>query len=64
MQLHQQIAQQRHLAGLSQHGLALAVDVTVRTVARWEAGEVTPDLHTLRRIAAALGVSTATLIEE
>ncbi len=64
MTVAQHIKAARHAAGLSQHGLALACRTTARTICRWESGENTPDVATLRRIAVALGVSVSTLIEE
>ena len=54
----------RRSAKLSQHKLALRCSTTVRTVCRWESGESTPELSTLRRIAAALGVTLSSLVEE
>lgn len=51
-------------AGHSQHWLALALGVTDRTTARWLAGDATPDVATLRRIAAALGTTLAALVAE
>jgi transcriptional regulator with XRE-family HTH domain len=40
------------------------MNVKERTYQRWEAGDATPDIPTLRRLADVLGVSVSTLIEE
>lgn len=48
-------------AGLTQEGLARKLDVTSRTVARWEGGTAIPSGENLLRIAGLLGVSTSDL---
>jgi transcriptional regulator with XRE-family HTH domain len=48
--------------GLSQEALARAVDVSVRTVARWEAGESGPGLKVAQLVAAALGCKLADFV--
>lgn len=64
MTIGENIRRARQAAGQSQHQLALALGVTDRTPARWEAGENTPDVPTLQRIAGVLGVSVSRLLGE
>lgn len=64
MTIGQNIQRLRKDAKLSQTALARILVVTDRSVARWESGDRVPDVATLRRIAAALGVSISTLVEE
>ena len=47
---------------VTQAQLGDALGITKRTVLRWEAGEQTPNLADLRRLAAHFGVSVAVLI--
>jgi len=47
----------RHGLGLSQEAVAEKIDVSRQTVAKWEAGESTPDLSLAAKLAAVLGVS-------
>ncbi len=54
----------RLLADLLQTQVAEAMGVSERTYQRWESGECTPDVPTLRRLAGVLGVTVSTLIEE
>jgi transcriptional regulator with XRE-family HTH domain len=57
------IARRRAGAGLTQAGLARAAGVTQAHVSQVEAGENTPSLAVLARIAAALGASVGDLVE-
>ncbi len=59
----QTIAQLRKQAGMTQKELGTAVGVSVQAVSRWEHGG-TPDIELLPRIAAVLGISTSTLLNE
>jgi transcriptional regulator with XRE-family HTH domain len=52
----------RARAGLSQKQLAAELGIASRTVLRWEAGDQTPTLTDLRRLAARFGISVAQLI--
>jgi transcriptional regulator with XRE-family HTH domain len=52
----------RALHGLSQKQLAAEMGIVARTMIRWEAGDQTPRLEDLRRLAARFGVSVAVLI--
>lgn len=54
----------RLAAKLSQHALAVAADTTPTTVSRWERSVSEPSLAHLRRVADALGVTLAALVEE
>jgi transcriptional regulator with XRE-family HTH domain len=58
------IAQNILASGHTQYRVALAMNVKERTYQRWEAGDATPDIPTLRRLAEVLGISVASLIEE
>ena len=48
--------------GLTRKQLAADLGIVDRTVLRWEAGDQTPSLTDLRRLAARFGVSVAQLI--
>lgn len=52
----------RELAGLTQERLAEAVDVSRTAVARWESGDIEPNLKHLIDIAKLLDVSTDFLL--
>jgi transcriptional regulator with XRE-family HTH domain len=54
----------RSRAGLTQKQLAAELGVAPRTILRWEAGDQTPTLTDLRRLAARFGVTVARLIGE
>ncbi len=54
----------RETAGLSRSKVARALEVAEFSVVRWATGQSAPSLATLRRIAAALGVTISTLVEE
>ena len=54
----------RKKAGLTQVSLAHLIGVHPVTVARWETGERSPDLDTVQRLAAALGVQPGALLDE
>ena len=54
----------RARAGLTQKQLAAELGIVSRTILRWEAGEQTPNLTDLRRLAAYFGVSVAELVGE
>ena len=54
----------RVAAGLSQQQFAVKLGVAVATASRWETGKNVPPVPTLRRIAAALDVTLAALVEE
>ncbi len=56
------LRQARDAAGLTQEALARQADVTVRTVAGIERGEVQPTVATLRRLAAACGTTISALV--
>ena len=51
------IRQLRQARGWSQLDLALEVEVSQRTVSRWERGELVPQPHNLQRLAEVFGVS-------
>jgi DNA-binding XRE family transcriptional regulator len=57
------LAQLRLRRGWSQAELARRVETSQPYIARLEAGRVDPQLSTVRRIASALEVSTATLVD-
>lgn len=52
----------RKAAGMSQQQLADALGIAQQHVSRWERGERTPRIATLKRIAAVLGCSPRDLI--
>jgi transcriptional regulator with XRE-family HTH domain len=53
----------RHRRGLSQRDLAKASGVSREYIARIELGQHDPTLSTLEKLATALGVKVATLVE-
>lgn len=50
--------------GQTQIRVARAAGCSPRTYQRWESGESTPNLATLRHLAVVLGVTVSSLIEE
>lgn len=58
------VRQARREAGLRQSDLADAVGVTPRAIAMWEAGDRTPRIHLLKRIADATDKPVAWFLEE
>lgn len=52
----------RKKAGLNQDELGGLIDVSVMTVRRWEWGEITPRMEEIKRLAAALHVTEAELL--
>jgi transcriptional regulator with XRE-family HTH domain len=56
------IRQVRELRGLSQEALARRVDLSSKSVARFEGGQTEPSIATLRLLAESLGVSPAWLL--
>jgi transcriptional regulator with XRE-family HTH domain len=52
----------RRLAGLTQEDAARALDVTLKTYARWERGETKGFLRQLSRIAEVFGVTSEQLV--
>ena len=60
--LNERLKRLRKKAGLSQTELGTAVGVALQTVFRWEAGERSPRAEEIRRIAAALHVTEAELL--
>lgn len=60
----EKIRQQREQQGLSQRALAKRAGVAPSTVYEAETGRRTPELESLKKIAAALGVKVADLLEE
>ena len=62
MALKDMIFEIRKKHGLSQEGLAGRLFVTRQAVSRWENGETTPTLSTLKSISLMLGVDAATLL--
>jgi transcriptional regulator with XRE-family HTH domain len=52
----------RRLAGLTQEDAARALDVTLKTYARWERGETSGFLRQLSRIAEIFGVTSEQLL--
>lgn len=63
MTLGQRIRQQRDKRGITRFALAITLSTTERTIARWERDEAEPTLATLARLAAALGVTLAWLVD-
>jgi transcriptional regulator with XRE-family HTH domain len=55
---------QRFRAGLTQEELALKAGTTQTTVARIERDAVQPEVTTVRKLAAALGITIADLLED
>lgn len=58
----EQLKKAREAKGMTQQTLAEQVYVTRQTVSRWEGGSRYPDLLTLRKLSAVLGVSTDELL--
>ena len=54
----------RKKAGLTQEQLAVAVNVSLKTVQRWEFNERQPRMSEIKAIAKALGVSEADLLND
>ena len=54
----------REGSGLSQEKLAAVIGVTSKTIARWEAGDISPQVSSLQAIAEATGVTAADLLSE
>lgn len=63
-QIGARIRQARKDAGLSTYKLAVALGVDPRSVARWQADEVTPSVVRLGQIADVLGKPLSYFIEE
>ena len=62
MPLHENIAQLRKAAGLSQEQLAEHVGVSRQSISKWETGQSAPELDKLLALSRAFGVSTDTLL--
>jgi len=62
MTLGQRIRDARKKVRLTQTDVALRCDVSVATVSRWEGGQRTPKMDSLRALAKALGVTMASLV--
>lgn len=62
MTLGERIAYYRKRAGYSQEGLAERLGVSRQAISKWETGEATPDAERIIALAAALGISTDTLL--
>ena len=62
MTLGERIAYYRKKAGYSQEGLAEQLNVSRQAISKWETGEATPDAERIIALAAALGISTDTLL--
>lgn len=62
MTLGERIAYYRKKAGYSQEGLAERLGVSRQAISKWETGEATPDAERIIVLAAALGISTDTLL--
>lgn len=58
----EQLKQLRTTRGLTQKALAAQLRVSQQTVAKWESGSASPNPDTVRQIAAALDVSTDSLL--
>ena len=58
------IRRARKAKSITQRDLALLTGSVPAMIVRWEAGAVTPHVHTLARIAHACGVPVASLIPE
>lgn len=59
-----QLKQERVAKGMTQQELADALGVRRLTVLRWESGECTPDVRTLRHLAEVLGTTVGALLGE
>jgi len=57
------IAEYRKKKSLTQRELASLMGVTERSEQRWESGERTPDIHTLRKLAKIFNCKIDDLIE-
>lgn len=64
MALVSQIKRAREQAGMTQVRLAKLAGVTQQAISQIEGGEITPSLHTLRRLAKALGLSVELVAEK
>ena len=62
MTLGERIAYYRKRAGFSQEELAERLHVSRQAISKWETGEATPDAERVIALAAALGISTDTLL--
>jgi len=62
--LGQNLRAARQSAGLGQFALGVKLGVPPTTISRWERDLHAPTVATLRRVAEALGVTTASLIGE
>lgn len=62
MTLGERIAYYRKQAGYSQEALAERLGVSRQAISKWETGEATPDAERIVALAAALGISTDTLL--
>jgi transcriptional regulator with XRE-family HTH domain len=58
------VAELRRARGLTQEELAYRARVSLRTVAGWESGQVTPRKRNARALAKALGVDVDALLLE
>ena len=54
----------RKKAGLTQEQLAIAINVSLKTVQRWELGQREPRFEDIKALAIALGVSEADLLHD
>ena len=59
----QRIREARQSKGLTQNRLAELVGVTAQAVSKWETGESAPDIGTIPRLCAALGISRSKLLQ-
>jgi len=57
------IAEYRKKKGLTQKELAAIMKVTERSEQRWESGERTPDIHTLKKLSEIFGCRVDDLLE-
>ena len=62
MTLGERIAYYRKKSGFSQEGLAERLHVSRQAISKWETGEATPEAERIIALAAALGISTDTLL--
>ena len=62
MTLGERIAYYRKKSGFSQEALAERLHVSRQAISKWETGEATPDAERIIALAAALGISTDTLL--
>ena len=54
----------KHRLGLTQRELAALLDVDQVTVSRWERGEVTPRISSIRQLAEIAGLKVETFFED